>query len=110
MENSSTITAPGATRMVRETENFMEEGFCNIDGTDVRCYAKCTVDYKKPTYKVKPVFTMVHKLDQGEVMDLFIKIIHVATERCQDLIAEYQGEMGIGAQGDLFAASAAGDN
>lgn len=98
------------TPMVREKEVFRFEGMVNVDGTDVRCYVKAAVNYERLTHKVTPVITYSHGwVDNADVRDLFRELTTGAVSECVRRLEVYRGEMGIGAQGDLFENAAQGE-
>lgn len=88
-------------KMTREKETFKFETFVNIDGEDVKMYAKCSVSYERLTYKIQPVITLIHGWD-SEVAAEFDILVDNAVAECQERLAKYREESGIGTQGDLF--------
>lgn len=93
-------TAP-KFRMTREKETFRMEEMVNLDGTDVKCYVKCSVNYERLIYKVQPVITLSH--DWGDdVRKTFSEIIAAGVAECKDRLAKYREETGLGTQPELF--------
>lgn len=88
-------------KMTREKETFKFEAFVNIEGEDRKCYAKCSVNYERLTYKVTPVITLVHDWND-EVAEEFNNLIAAGVDECKSRLAVYREEAGIGTQGDLF--------
>jgi len=92
-------------QIIREKEAFRWEIMVNIDGHDTRVYVKATVNYETQSYKIHPVITMTHGWDE-EVQEQFIAGIEDCKEECEERLSRYRGEIGSGAQGDLFAQGA----
>ena len=88
-------------KMTREKETFKFEAFVNIEGEDRKCYAKCSVNYERLTYKVTPAITLVHDWND-EVAEEFNNLIAAGVDECKSRLAVYREEAGIGTQGDLF--------
>lgn len=100
MAKKSTADSSGI-RMTREKETFKLESIVNIDGTDVKCYVKCSTNFERLTYKVSSIVTLVHDWSE-DVRDTFDDLIHRGVEECKKRLSQYREESGIGTQGDLF--------
>ncbi len=102
MATKTVKLASNGPKMTREKETFKFEGFFNNDnGEDVKCYAKCSVNYERLTYKVSPVITLSHGWG-GEVADTFNELTAAAVQECKNRLDKYREESGIGTQRDLF--------
>lgn len=87
--------------MIREKETFRLEGFTSIDGEDVKCYVKASVNYERLTYKVQPIITLIHGWGK-EIAQAFTDLVQQGIEECKARLEQYREEVGIGTQGDLF--------
>lgn len=96
-------------KMTREKETFKLEDFTNVDGEDVKCYVKCSVNYERLTYKAQPIITLVHGWD-SDVQDTFNELTHEAVAECKRRLDKYREEAGIGTQQELVFGEPASAN
>ena len=108
MPKKSSSKNSSGLKMTREKETFKFEDYVNVDSTDVKCYAKCSVNYERLAYKVQPIITLVHGWD-SDVRDTFDNLTHAGIEECKARLQQYIEEAGIGTQGDLFEGEKAGE-
>lgn len=97
---------PNASKIIREKESFRTEAIINVDGEDVKLYAKASVNYERLTYKVQPILTLIHGFGK-EVQKAIIDVLRTCRDECETRLATYREEAGIGTQGDLFGEPAA---
>lgn len=96
-------------KMTREKETFKLEDFANSNGEDVKCYAKCAVNYERLTYKVQPIVTLVHDWNE-DVQEVFNELTAEGVAECKRRLDKYREEAGIGTQQELFAGEPASAN
>lgn len=101
MSKSKNPSTSSGLKMTREKETFKLESFVNVESTDVKCYAKCSVNYERLTYKVQPIITLVHNWDK-DVRDTFNDLTAEGVSECKRRLEQHREEAGIGTQGDLF--------
>lgn len=92
-------------KLIREKETFRYEHYVDVDGEDVKVYVKASVNYERLTYKVQPVITMIHGFGE-DVQQGMLDAVSAARTECENRLAKYREEAGIGHQGDLFGDSA----
>lgn len=95
-------SASNGVKMTREKETFKLEAIVNLDQSDTKCYAKCSVNYERLTYKVQPIITLVHDWNE-DVQETFNELIAEGVTECKARLEKYREESGIGTQQDLFA-------
>lgn len=99
-KKSASATSTGM-KMTREKETFKLEAIVNLDSSDTKCYAKCSVNYERLTYKVQPIITLVHDWNE-DVRDTFNELTAEGVAECKRRLGQYREESGIGTQADLF--------
>lgn len=98
---SKIASTSNGVKMTREKETFKLEAIVNLDQSDTKCYAKCSVNYERLTYKVQPIITLVHDWNE-DVRDTFNELTAEGVAECKRRIGQYREEAGIGTQADLF--------
>jgi hypothetical protein len=99
-------SASNGVKMTREKETFKLEAIVNLDQSDTKCYAKCSVNYERLTYKVQPIITLSHDWND-DVQETFNELTAEGVAECKVRLAKYREEAGIGTQQDLFAGESA---
>lgn len=101
MSKSKSASTSTGLKMTREKETFKLESFVNVESTDVKCYAKCSVNYERLTYKVQPIITLVHDWND-DVKETFNDLTAEGVAECKRRLQQHREEAGIGTQADLF--------
>jgi hypothetical protein len=92
--------------VILEKETFRTDGYVS-DQEDLKFIIKATVNYERLTYKVTPVMTTSHEIDD-DFIDALSDGVTQATEECQKRLASHRNAHGIGQQTELdFNAPAA---
>lgn len=95
-------------KLVPEKQTFRAEVMVDVDGQDVRFYAKCTVNFERMTQKVTPIVTTIH---EGEdFKEALVEVVETCQSHCIGLLEKHRQAHGLGRQGELdFASSAPSD-
>ena len=86
--------------LIPEKETFRTDGYVNNDQEDVKFVVKATVNFERLTYKVTPIITTSHEIDQ-DFTDSLADAVKQATAECQKRLAQFRNAYGIGQQTEL---------